>query len=92
MENTFLKIFGILAPLSGVAFAITSILSKIVLHRNGVKVTFLYSTLKDVREMKKMSTNNKKYRILYHSLLASSIAVLIMFFLFLVIIATSLFG
>jgi hypothetical protein len=92
MENTLLKIFGIIAPLSGVAFAITSILSKIVLHRNGVKVTFLYSTLKDIREMKKMSTRNIKYRSLYRSLLASSIAILIMFVLFATMIVISLYG
>lgn len=92
MENIFLKIFGILAPTSGVAFAIISILCKIVLHRNGVKVNFLYFTLKDVREMKKMSTINKKHRILYHSLLVSNITIIIVFFMFLVIIATSLFG
>ncbi len=92
MENTLLKIFIIIAPLSGVAVAITSTLSKIVLHKNGVSVTFLNPTIKDYVEMKKLAFNNSKYKLLYYGLLYSTISFFTMLALFVTMILFSLYG
>jgi len=89
MGNTLIEIFKVFALIIGISLGITSILSKIILHRNGIKVNYLFSSIKDIREMKKLVIKYGKYKLLYYGLLFFSFAFLILFILLISIIILS---
>lgn len=88
--NTFLiNMLIYCIPTIGAIFLIVTILSKIILKKNGFKVTFFYGmTISDIKKMNKLSKKKTGLRVLYYSQLISTIGFLSLFLLaFIVIIS-----
>jgi hypothetical protein len=88
--NTFIiNILIYCIPTFSAIFVIVAIISKTILKKNGFKVTFLGMTFfSDIRNLKKISKDKTDLRVLYYSLLISTIAFLSLFvMLFFVVIS-----
>ncbi len=82
--------YGIL--IIGSIFTTVTIISKFVLKKNGFKVTFfLGMTNSDIKNMNKLSKEKTDLRVLYYSMLISTIGFLSLFLLaFIVIISETI--
>lgn len=87
--NTFLMNMLIYCiPTIGAIFVTVTIISKVILKKNGYKVTFLWMALSDIKKMNKLSKEKADLRVLYYSQLISTIGFLSLFLLaFIVIIS-----
>ncbi len=75
----------------GSIFTTVTIISKIVLKKNGFKVTFfLGMTNEDIKNMNKLSKEKKDIRILYYSMLFSTIAALGLFVIILFVVISEI--
>ncbi len=75
----------------GAIFITITIISKIILKKNGFNVTFLYGmTVSDIKKMNKLSKEKTDLRVLYYSQLISTIAFLSLFVLALIMIITDI--
>ena len=72
----------------GPVFVTIILINKSILRKNGIKVTFLWMTFSDIKNMNKLSKEKSDLRGLYYSLLISTIGFLSLFLLaFIVIIS-----
>lgn len=70
----------------GPIFVVVTIISKSVLRKNKFKVTFLWMALSDITKMNKLSKEKPDLRLLYYSLLISTIGFLSLFLIAFVMI------
>ena len=89
MDDFIFNILIYSIPTIGAIFLTVTIISKIILKKNGFKVTFFYGmTLSDIKKMNKLSKEKTDLRVLYYSQLISTIGFLSLFLLaFIVIIS-----
>ncbi|PIQ34674.1 MAG: hypothetical protein COW63_03385 [Bacteroidetes bacterium CG18_big_fil_WC_8_21_14_2_50_41_14] len=66
-------------PIFGAIFIIVGLISKSILQENGYKVTYLTMSFSDITNMKKLSTVKADLRVVYYSLLISTVAFLSLF-------------
>ena len=89
--NTFLiNILIYCIPIFGAMFVTVAIISKTILRNNGVKVTFLSMSIGDIKKMNDLSKEKTDLRILYYSLLISTIAFLSLFALAIFIVISEI--
>jgi|APSaa5957512622_1039677.scaffolds.fasta_scaffold152331_1 hypothetical protein len=90
MNTLLINVLIYCIPTIGAIFVTVTIISKTVLKKNGFKVTFLWMDLSDIKKMNKLSMKKADIRVLYHSLLISTIGFLSLFLLAFIVIITEI--
>lgn len=75
-------------PIFGAIFVTVAFISKIVLKKNGFNVTLLWMALSDIKKLNELSKEKTDLRILYYSLIISTIGFLSLFLIAFILIIT----
>ncbi len=91
MDNYIFNILIYCIPTIGAVFLTVAIISKIILRKNGYKVTFFYGiTLSDIKNMNKLSKVKTDLRVLYYSMLISDVSFLSLFLLVFIVVISDI--
>jgi uncharacterized membrane-anchored protein len=82
METSIIGIISTFAAISILIFGTILLIAKAVLSNHGFKVSFMFFYISDYDNLKKLSSENSRFKILYGSLIVATISVSVLVALF----------
>ncbi len=86
MNYYIINILIICIPVFATALITVTLLSKAVLKKNGFKVSFIWMSFSDIKNLKKLSSERVDLKVLYTSLLGSIFTFLSLFVLTILVV------